>query len=233
MHILCEYGETYLDSFWSYHANREMSEWTAGWMDGWTDGWTDGEQTDRQTDDDNTPLTWKAEGKNSLTILSIPLISYVSNESLEPKTGIHVHLDTQIKCWKFITACSAILSVIHNQPNIEKHSCFWAALFCGWTGVKIPLNLAGKPDRASSGAWYLVPETPTWYFNDDLSNLPSLLFMVMLWLLMCCLSWRHFILYYFKHIFIMLSWNTGSLMKDASDVLTGDKSLQRVTMSSS
>ena len=39
---------------------------------------------------------------------------------------------------------------------------------------------------------FKVPETPTWYFTDNLSNRQSWLFMVLLKLLMCWMSWRHF-----------------------------------------
>ena len=46
------------------------------------------------------------------------------------------------------------------------------------------------------GLKFKVPKTPTWYLTDDLSNLPSWLFLVLLRLLMCWMSWRHFFLYY-------------------------------------
>ena len=46
------------------------------------------------------------------------------------------------------------------------------------------------------GLKYKVNGTLTWYITDDLSSLPSWLFIVLLSLLMCCMSWRQFFLYY-------------------------------------
>ena len=85
-----------------------------------------------------------------------------------------------------IVAC-AIMKVLYMW--------YWLFSSCG-------LGLDGSQDFFNLG-WvvkspflggmkFKVPKTLTWYFTDDLSNLPSWLFVVLMRLLMCWTSWRHF-----------------------------------------
>ncbi len=82
---------------------------------------------------------------------------------------------------------------------IDPSAAIWAALVCGWMGAKFSSILAWPPGLLR-GLKFKVPETPIWYFTDDLSNLLSVLFLVLLRLLMCWMSWCHFFLCFKLHL---------------------------------
>ena len=63
-----------------------------------------------------------------------------------------------------------------------------------------------------SGLTFKVPETMTWYFIDGLLNLPSMLFMVLLRLLMCWMSWRQFFSYYLMSLCACFSTSSETFL---------------------
>ena len=94
-----------------------------------------------------------------------------------------------IWCWPLSYIFIKLTLIFRETPCIiHCITCFSAALVCG----QIPLMLAEPPSPFFGGLKFKVSKTPTWCFTDNLSNLPSWLFLVLLRLLMYWTSWHPF-----------------------------------------